>query len=128
MPTGRKILFLRWSLAQLEGDNANVKVKRSVEKLISSVTQNITNNCHNAEIIAFLANEWDGFRYGPQLAELFIEGMKREIETKKSRWRVLFIFHNEQSQLRKEFLQTMIRLQSDEDGFVQFLASISSKS
>ena len=83
-------------------------------------------NCPHIETIAFLASEWENFRTGPQFADQLITEIKREIETRKSRWRVYVIFNNEQSTLYNEFLQTIIRFRSDEDGFAQFLSQTQS--
>ena len=125
--SGRKIIFHRWSPPTIDQDNANVKIKRSVEKFISSVAQSIVMNCPDAETIAFLASEWENFRVGPQFADALITEMKREIETRRSHWRLCLIFNDQTSRLYNEFLQTMMRLQSDEHSFAQFLSRVLSK-
>jgi hypothetical protein len=56
-----------------------------------------------------------------------INELKREIEIRRSHWRVLFIFNNQQSQLNKEFRQIMMRLRPNEDGFAQFACSVLSE-
>ena len=124
---GRKIVARHWVTPTSDEDNVNVKTKRSVEKFISSVAQCIATNCSDTETIVFLASEWENFNVESQLAEQLIMEMKREIETRRFHWRVLFIFNNEQTRLYKDFLQTMIRLQADDDNFTHFLSSILSK-
>ncbi len=125
--SSRKIVVHHWSPLTSDGDNANAKSKRLVEKFISSVAQCIATNCSDTETIVFLASEWENFNVESQLAEQLIIAIKQEIETRRSHWRVLFIFNNEQSRLYKDFLQTMIRLQTDDDNFVHFISSVLSE-
>ncbi|CAF4260209.1 unnamed protein product [Rotaria sp. Silwood2] len=104
-PSGRKIVFCRWSHRTRTEGKASAKLKRSIGKFMSYVAQTITNNCPDAEKIAFSTCEWENFRDQSQFAEELIIEMKQVLELKRSRWRFLLTFNHEQSLLCKEFLQ-----------------------
>lgn len=126
--TGRKVLFQRWSPIVLDDDKTNKKLKKSIEKFISSTLQNVTTCCSHAEKIVFLTNEWENVRIQQQqFTEYIITQIKQEMEIRKFNWRIIFIFNEKQMNFYQEFYQVFIRLQTDQDGFAQFSCSISSK-
>ncbi|CAF1085138.1 unnamed protein product [Rotaria sp. Silwood1] len=124
--SGRKIIFCRWPHRASTDSKAVVKLKRFIGKFISYVAETITTNCPDAEKIEFSTCGWESLNTEAQFAEELIIEMKRVLEVRRSRWRFLLIFNHRQNQLCKEFHQAMVRLQSDEDGFVQFPCSVSS--
>ncbi|CAF4746587.1 unnamed protein product [Rotaria sp. Silwood1] len=123
--SGRKIIFCRWPHRASTDSKAVVKLKRFIGKFISYVAETITTNCPDAEKIEFSTCGWESLNTEAQFAEELIIEMKRVLEVRRSRWRFLLIFNHRQNQLCKEFHQAMVRLQSDEDGFVQFPCSVS---
>ncbi|CAF3888285.1 unnamed protein product, partial [Rotaria sp. Silwood1] len=126
--TGRKFLFYGWSPILSNDDKTNKKLIKSIEKFVSSTLQNIVTSFANIETIAFLTNEWEnvGIQQQRPLANNLINQVKQEIETRKLNWRILFIFNNQQANFYKEFCQILIESQSEQDGFAQFSAPISS--
>ncbi|CAF1351161.1 unnamed protein product [Rotaria magnacalcarata] len=124
MPSGRKIILCRLPNRSGTDSEAREKFKKTIRKFLSRVTQMIINNCSDAERIAFSTCDWEDLCNEPQLIEELLLEMKQVIETGKQRWRFLFIFNHEQKLLCNKFLQVMIGLQSDEDGFAQFTCSI----
>jgi hypothetical protein len=125
MRTGRrKILFHRWSPME----TMDKKLKKSVEKFISSTLESVTTCCSNVETIVFTTNEWENIGVQKQqLMEYLINEIKQELEIRKIKWRILFTFNDKQIDLYKEFYQGLIRLQTDQDGFTQFSCPITSK-
>ena len=126
--THRKFLFLPWSPATLDNAKTDKKLRKFTEKFIFSALQMITTYCYNVEKIAFLTNEWDHISIPrqQQLATNLINGIKQELEIRKTNWRILFFFNNQQTNFYQEFYQVFIRLQTDRDGFAQFSSPVSS--
>ncbi|CAF1314178.1 unnamed protein product [Rotaria sordida] len=130
MKTGRKFLFHRWTPTIATNDEReNQKLKKSIEKFISSALQGITACYTSAETIVFQTNEWEniGLQLQQQqlLANCLINEVKQYIITRKLHWRILFIFNNQQMNLYKEFYEIFIKLQTNQDGFAQFVSPVS---
>ncbi|CAF2751248.1 unnamed protein product [Rotaria sp. Silwood2] len=129
MKTGRKFLFHRWTPTIASNDEReNRKLKKSIEQFISSTLQGITACYTNAETIVYQTNEWENIELQLQqqlLANCLINEVKQDIITRKMNWRILFIFNNQQINLYKEFYEIFIKLQTNQDGFAQFVSPIS---
>ncbi|CAF4014819.1 unnamed protein product [Rotaria sordida] len=108
-PSGRKIIFCPWSHRAGTDGKTVTKLKRSIGKFVSYVAQTITTNWPDAEKISFSTCRWENFNVEADFAEELIIEIQRLLK----------------NQLCKEFIQALIRLQSDEDGFVQFSCSVS---
>ncbi|CAF3609150.1 unnamed protein product [Rotaria socialis] len=130
MKTGRKFLFHRWSPVVSDDDRTNQKLKKSIEKFISSTLQSVTTCYSNLEKIVYLTNEWENIGAQQQqqqqlLASSIINEVKQEIETRKVDWRILFIFNEQQTNFYKEFCDVLVKMQTDKDGFAQFSSPVS---
>jgi len=126
---GRKFLFYIWSPILSNDDKNNRKFKKSIEKFISSTLQSVVNCCPNLEKLAFSTNDWENMDIEQQkeLVETLINEVKRELEIRKTNWRVLFLFNNQQRNLYTEFYRVLTKLQTDQDGFAQISCPVSSK-
>lgn len=89
--------------------------------------ENITNYYSNAATIAFSTSGWQSFSFEQQLVEELLIQIKQEREARKSKWRVSFIFSDEQSELYDKFNKAMKRLRSDEDRVAQYSSPLTSK-
>ncbi|CAF1313135.1 unnamed protein product [Rotaria sp. Silwood1] len=127
MKAGKKFLFHRWAPIMSNDDKASKRLKRSIEKFISSTLQSITTCFQNVQKILYLTNEWEnvGTQYQEQLATNLINEVKQELETRKNNWQILLIFNDQQINLHKEFQKVLVQLQTDKDGFAQVAIPIS---
>jgi hypothetical protein len=123
--SGKTILFKRWALPSSSNiEKQQAKQKRSIIKFIGSVFEDITNNYPNATTISFSTNDWQNFSFGQQLIEDLLIQTKQVMETRESKWRILFIFdNNDQSDLYNKFSEAMKQLQNNDDGFAQYACS-----
>ena len=104
------------------------KLKRSVEKFISSTLQSVTTCYSGVGKIGFRTNEWENIGVQQQqLVEHLINEVKQELEMRKTKWRILFMFNDKQMDLYREFYEGLVRLQADQDGFAQLPCLITSK-
>lgn len=128
MKTGKKYLFHSWLPHPSNDDVTHHKFKRSIHKFISSTLQGAVSSCNDVEKILFLTNEWDNIdkKFYQHLADLLVNEVKAEIESRKTNWRILFFFNRQQTDLHKEFYEVLLKLQTDKDGYAQFTVPISS--
>ncbi|CAF4114978.1 unnamed protein product [Adineta steineri] len=60
-----------------------------------------------------------------QFVEILINEIKRDIESRNSKWRILFLFNHQQKNLYTEFSRLMTKLQTYEDDFAQISCPVS---
>lgn len=126
--TGKKVLFVQWSLPHLQEDNN--QIKESIKKFISSSLKQIDMvSVNTINTIAFSTTDWEKYNNRKQLVEEILNEMKYQLETRQFSnryWKILFIFNDEQSDLFNEFSQVMLGLQTIMDDYEQFLYPITS--
>lgn len=127
LKTGRKMLFLRWSpIVEQNDDKTNKKLKRSIDDFLSSVFQSVTTYNGNEGKIVFLTNGWENVgTQQKQFVEFLINKVKKELELRKVKWRIMLMFNNQQIEFYKEFYQQLQQLNSNI--FAQFSRPISSR-
>ncbi|CAF0897838.1 unnamed protein product [Adineta steineri] len=125
--SGRKFFFYLWSPVLSNDEKQNKKFRRSIEKFISSTLQSVVNCCPQATRIAFSTSNWENMEteQQKQFVEILINEIKRDIESRNSKWRILFLFNHQQKNLYTEFSRLMTKLQTYEDGFAQISCPIS---
>ena len=127
MKSGRKLLFYSWTPIMSNESKSSKKFRSSLEQFVSSTLQSVINCCPNAEKIAFSTREWENIssEQQKQLIENLLDTIKKEIEIHKAKWRILFLFNNQQKNLYTQFCLALTQLQTDIDGFAHVCCSVS---
>jgi hypothetical protein len=121
--TGKKILFIKWSLPRLQENDQQIKT--SIKKFLSAVFKQID----AIKTIAFSTTDWEKYDHRKQLVEGILHEIKSQLESERfsdRSWKILFIFPEEQNDFFNEFSQVISALQTDGDNHERFFYPVSS--
>ena len=122
--TGKKILFIHWSLPRPQERD------QQIQKFISACFTQLDTLCTEAiKTIAFSTTDWEKYDHRKELVEGILHEIKSQLGLKQfahRSWKILFTFANEENDFFTEFSRVISALQTERNDYEQFFYSVSS--
>ncbi|CAF4251010.1 unnamed protein product, partial [Rotaria sordida] len=131
---GGRILFMPWTsltISNLDTNQTKNDLRKPTNDFISTTLKKVRTLCKNhIDTICFSTTDWENFHsFGEQFANEILRSLKIELETSEYsnyKWKILFIFDDQQTDLYGRFSQAISSIQTNNNIDEEFYYPIAS--